>query len=141
MKRVLTALVLVPVAVYSVLFAPWAIFLAVIFLFAGCCFHEYATITKSFAPLGYAAGAMILLAPPSDVGIIVFISLFTYFIPIGLWITAYFAGVKVSIFKDLVGMRLRKVPPQAIVRPKISATKALPGESRNATNTGSAPAT
>jgi uncharacterized protein YqfA (UPF0365 family) len=57
-------------------------------------------------------------------GIIVFLSLFTYFIPVGLWISAYFAGVKVGIFKDLVGMRLRKVPPAAIVRPMISATKA-----------------
>ena len=56
--------------------------------------------------------------------IIVFFSLFTYFVPIGLWISAYFAGVKVAIFRDLVGMRLRKVPPSAIVRPKISATKA-----------------
>ena len=56
--------------------------------------------------------------------IIIFLSLFTYFVPIGLWITAYFAGVKVGIFRDLVGMRLRKVPPGAIVRPKISAEKA-----------------
>jgi uncharacterized protein YqfA (UPF0365 family) len=56
--------------------------------------------------------------------IIIFLSLFTYFVPIGLWITAYFAGVKVAIFRDLVGMRLRKVPPGAIVRPKISAEKA-----------------
>ena len=56
--------------------------------------------------------------------IIVFLALFTYFVPIGLWITAYFAGVKVSIFRDLVGMRLRKVPPANIVRPKISADKA-----------------
>jgi uncharacterized protein YqfA (UPF0365 family) len=56
--------------------------------------------------------------------IVVFLALFTYFVPIGLWITAYFAGVKVSIFRDLVGMRLRKVPPAAIVRPKISADKA-----------------
>ena len=56
--------------------------------------------------------------------IIIFLSLFTYFVPIGLWITAYFAGVKVSIFRDLVGMRLRKVPPGSIVRPKISAEKA-----------------
>ncbi|HJP32177.1 MAG TPA: flotillin-like protein FloA [Candidatus Latescibacteria bacterium] len=57
-------------------------------------------------------------------GIIIFLSLFTYFVPVGLWITAYFAGVKVAIFRDLVGMRLRKVPPGAIVRPKISADKA-----------------
>jgi uncharacterized protein YqfA (UPF0365 family) len=57
-------------------------------------------------------------------GIIIFLSLFTYFVPIGLWITAYFAGVKVAIFRDLVGMRLRKVPPSSIVRPKIMADKA-----------------
>ena len=56
--------------------------------------------------------------------IVIFLFLFTYFIPVGLWVTAYFAGVKVAIFRDLVGMRLRKVPPRAIVQPKISATKA-----------------
>jgi uncharacterized protein YqfA (UPF0365 family) len=57
-------------------------------------------------------------------GIVIFLALFTYFIPIGLWITAYFSGVKVAIFKDLMGMRLRKVPPRQIIGPKISATKA-----------------
>jgi uncharacterized protein YqfA (UPF0365 family) len=56
--------------------------------------------------------------------IVIFLALFTYFIPIGLWISAYFAGVRVAIFKDLVGMRLRKVPPRQIITPKISATKA-----------------
>jgi len=56
--------------------------------------------------------------------IIIFLALFTYFIPVGLWISAYFAGVRVAIFRDLVGMRLRKVPPTQIIRPKISATKA-----------------
>ncbi len=58
------------------------------------------------------------------IAIIIFLSLFSYFIPVGLWITAYFSGVKVRILKDLVGMRLRKVPPQLIIRPLISATKA-----------------
>ena len=57
-------------------------------------------------------------------GLIVFLTLFTYFIPVGLWISAYFSGVRVRIFGDLVGMRLRKVPPQMIIRPMISATKA-----------------
>ena len=57
-------------------------------------------------------------------GIVIFLALFTFFVPIGLWVSAYFAGVKVAIFKDLVGMRLRKVPPHTIVRPKISANKA-----------------
>jgi len=56
--------------------------------------------------------------------IIVGLVLFFYFIPIGLWITATFSGVKVSIFKDLVGMRLRKVPPGPIVKAAITATKA-----------------
>ena len=56
--------------------------------------------------------------------VVIFFSLFSYFVPIGLWITAYFSGVRVRIFRDLVGMRLRKVPPAAIIRPMIGATKA-----------------
>lgn len=57
-------------------------------------------------------------------GVIIFLFLFTYYVPIGLFITAYFSGVKVKIFRDLVGMRLRKVPPTVIIRSKITATKA-----------------
>lgn len=44
-------------------------------------------------------------------------------IPVRLWIEAISAGVKVGI-GTLVGMRLRKVSPAAIVRPLITATKA-----------------
>lgn len=55
--------------------------------------------------------------------IIVAISVFLRFVPIGLWITAYFSGVKIGI-GTLVGMRLRRVSPQAIIRPLIKATKA-----------------
>jgi uncharacterized protein YqfA (UPF0365 family) len=44
-------------------------------------------------------------------------------IPVRLWIEAISAGVKVGI-GTLVGMRLRKVAPAAIVRPLITATKA-----------------
>jgi uncharacterized protein YqfA (UPF0365 family) len=51
------------------------------------------------------------------------ISLFFYFVPVGLWITAIFSGVRVGL-GTLIGMRLRKVPPADIVRPLISATKA-----------------
>src|SRR4051812_45323309 len=59
---------------------------------------------------------------------IVFISiigffLFMYFVPVGLWITAIFAGVKVTI-GELIGMRIRKVPPSIIVNSLITATKA-----------------
>jgi len=46
-----------------------------------------------------------------------------YFIPVGLWFTALLSGVKVSLLQ-LVLMRWRKVPPQAIVRNLIAATKA-----------------
>ena len=57
-------------------------------------------------------------------GIILLLILFLYLIPVGLFITAYFSGVQVKIFKDLVGMRLRKVSPFVIVRNMITATKA-----------------
>jgi len=45
------------------------------------------------------------------------------FIPIGLWISALAAGVKIGIF-TLVGMRLRRVPPALIVSSLIKAEKA-----------------
>lgn len=48
---------------------------------------------------------------------------FVYFVPVGLWITALFSGVRVGL-GTLVGMRLRKVNPHEIIRPLISATKA-----------------
>ncbi|MFZ1279838.1 MAG: flotillin-like protein FloA, partial [Ignavibacteriaceae bacterium] len=53
-----------------------------------------------------------------------FLFMFLYFVPLGLFITAYFSGVKVKIVRDLVGMRLRKVPPVLVVRNMITATKA-----------------
>ena len=48
---------------------------------------------------------------------------FLYFVPVGLWITAIFSGVRVGL-GTLIGMRLRKVNPSEIVRPYISASKA-----------------
>jgi len=55
--------------------------------------------------------------------VVAVISLFLYFVPVGLWITAIFSGVRIGL-GTLIGMRLRKVPPADIVRPLISATKA-----------------
>jgi uncharacterized protein YqfA (UPF0365 family) len=54
---------------------------------------------------------------------IAIIGLFFYFVPVGLWITAIFSGVRVGL-GALIGMRLRKIPPGDIVRPLINATKA-----------------
>jgi uncharacterized protein YqfA (UPF0365 family) len=56
------------------------------------------------------------------VAIILFF-MFMYFVPVGLWITAIFAGVKITI-GELIGMRIRKVPPGVIVNSLITATKA-----------------
>lgn len=55
--------------------------------------------------------------------IIILVILFFTFIPVGLWITAYFSGVKIGI-TTLIGMRLRRVVPSRIVNPLIKATKA-----------------
>jgi uncharacterized protein YqfA (UPF0365 family) len=54
---------------------------------------------------------------------IVALFIFFYFIPVGLWITAVFANVSVTI-GELIGMRIRKVPPSVIVNSLITATKA-----------------
>ena len=54
---------------------------------------------------------------------IIFLFVFLYFVPINLWITAIFSGVRVGLF-ELVFMRIRKVPPSIIVASMITATKA-----------------
>ncbi|ABR49177.1 protein of unknown function DUF1432 [Alkaliphilus metalliredigens QYMF] len=53
----------------------------------------------------------------------VILSIILSFVPVGLWITAQFSGVKVGIF-TLVGMRFRRVQPIRIINPLIKATKA-----------------
>ncbi len=54
---------------------------------------------------------------------IVVLVIFLYFVPINLWITARFSGVKVGLI-ELIFMRIRKVPPSLIVNQMITATKA-----------------
>ncbi len=55
--------------------------------------------------------------------VIVFLVLFLNFIPLGLWISAFAAGVHVNII-TLIGMRLRRVSPSRIILPLIKASKA-----------------
>ncbi|WP_026476298.1 flotillin-like protein FloA [Alkaliphilus transvaalensis] len=50
-------------------------------------------------------------------------SIFLSFVPLGLWFTAYFSGVRIGI-GTLIGMRFRRVQPIRIVNPLIKATKA-----------------
>jgi len=62
---------------------------------------------------------LILLIFAGIVGFFIFL----YFVPINLWITAIFSGVRVGLF-ELVFMRIRKVPPSTVVNALITATKA-----------------
>ena len=55
--------------------------------------------------------------------VIVALVIFFYLVPVGLWISALAAGVKVSI-TTLIGMRLRRVEPASIILPLVKATKA-----------------
>jgi uncharacterized protein YqfA (UPF0365 family) len=55
--------------------------------------------------------------------ILVFLWLFFQLIPVNLWITAIFSGVRINLM-TLVFMRFRKVPPKLIVRSMILARKA-----------------
>ena len=55
--------------------------------------------------------------------IVIALALLFSFVPLGLWISAWAAGVRISIFL-LVAMRLRRVPPAKIINPLIRATKA-----------------
>lgn len=57
------------------------------------------------------------------IAVVIFLLLFFNFIPVGLWISASAAGVRVGIF-TLVGMRLRRVSPAKIIMPLIKASKA-----------------
>ena len=54
---------------------------------------------------------------------VVLVGVLFSFIPVRLWIEAWFSGVRIGM-GTLVGMRLRKVSPPAIIRPLIAATKA-----------------
>jgi uncharacterized protein YqfA (UPF0365 family) len=55
--------------------------------------------------------------------VILLVSLFFSFVPVGLWISAAAADVRVGIFY-MIGMKLRRVPPNRIVTALIKAEKA-----------------
>ena len=55
--------------------------------------------------------------------VLIFLAVLFSFIPLGLWISALAAGVRIGIFQ-LVGMRFRRIPPGLIVNCKIKSQKA-----------------
>lgn len=67
MKRILTALALIPFIAYVVLLGPPWLFFLILTLVAVICYHEFAGIAAAhgfgnLGPLGYAAGLCLLLA-------------------------------------------------------------------------------
>ena len=54
--------------------------------------------------------------------VFIFLIMLLNFIPVGLWISALAAGVRVGLF-TLVGMRLRRVSPARIILPMIKSVK------------------
>jgi len=57
------------------------------------------------------------------VAIIIFLWLFMYFVPLGLWFSAVFSKVYVPI-GQLIAMRIRKVPPQVVINALVASSKA-----------------
>jgi len=66
---------------------------------------------------------LLYLSPALLVVAVVVLLTVLWAVPVRLWVEAIFADVRVSL-TDLIGMRLRKVNPAAVVRPLIAATKA-----------------
>ena len=67
MKRVVTALGLIPIIVYVVLWANFWLFLGVLCLVACLCYREYDAIAANYGygtpgPMGYGAGLLLLVA-------------------------------------------------------------------------------
>ena len=72
MQRLLTALLLVPLFVYVVLWSPFAVLCAVTALVALFCFHEYAGLVVHYnikppGLFGYAAGTVLLFVPQDQI--------------------------------------------------------------------------
>ena len=68
MKRILTAALMIPAAIWVIFAAPTPLFVAVAALLAGLCYVEYAALIaaqggEALLPVGLAAGLVVLLAP------------------------------------------------------------------------------
>jgi phosphatidate cytidylyltransferase len=66
MKRLLTALALIPAVTYVVLWANYWVFLSVLMAVALVCYYEYAGVAAGYgfgalSPMGYGAGAVLLI--------------------------------------------------------------------------------
>src|SRR5215472_2877188 len=80
MKRVLTALVLIPLFAYLILWSPQPVFLVAAAAVGLLCFHEYGRILASYriqspGMFGFAAGLLVLLVPRQELALVVLVAL------------------------------------------------------------------
>lgn len=88
MKRVLTALILAPLVIALVLWAPAPLFLAALGLVALLCFHEYSALVARHGierpgPAGYAAGLLLFLVPRDSVLVVTLLALLALGLALG----------------------------------------------------------
>jgi len=80
MKRIVTALILIPLVSYVALWGPQWLFLLVTAAVALLCFHEYAAIVAAYGigrlgPMGYAAGLLVLTFPGHELLLVTLLAL------------------------------------------------------------------
>ena len=80
MKRIITALLLIPFFLYIVLWAPQWAFLVTVTAVAMLCFHEYADLVARHGIakpnlFGYAAGLLVLLLPATGLALFVLVAI------------------------------------------------------------------
>ncbi len=80
MKRILTAVCLIPPVLYLIFKAPGPLLLAAVALVALLCFYEYAGLVRAYGygslgPVGYVAGLVLLLAPEAGWLLLVLLAL------------------------------------------------------------------
>ncbi len=76
MKRLLSAVLLIPVILYAVLWGHPLVFLAVLSIVALLCQYEYSSIVEQYGipnpgPLAYGAGLLLLLVPAHELAVVV----------------------------------------------------------------------
>jgi phosphatidate cytidylyltransferase len=80
MKRIATALVLIPLFVYLIALSPQWLFLIAVVAVSSCCFHEYSGLVALHhiakpGVFGYVAGAALILLPQRDFSFLVVVAL------------------------------------------------------------------
>jgi len=80
MKRVLTALLLIPTFCYLILWAPLVAFLAAVALVSALCFREYSELASLHeiekpGVFGYVAGLLVLFLPGKDFAFLVLVAI------------------------------------------------------------------